>query len=146
MININANYMEKTVVHIEAEVNAPLQKVWDDYNSPQAITKWNQASADWYCPSSTVDLRTGGRFQNRMEAKNGSFGFDFEGEYLEVLPLQKIVYRMDDDRKVWINFIEEGDNTRLKIDFEAEDMNPVELQKEGWQAILNSFKNYTENN
>ncbi|NGM73668.1 SRPBCC domain-containing protein [Sphingobacterium sp. SGL-16] len=138
--------MEKTVVHIEAEVNAPLQKVWDDYNSPQAITKWNQASADWYCPSSTVDLRTGGRFQNRMEAKNGSFGFDFEGEYLEVLPLQKIVYRMDDDRKVWINFIEEGDNTRLKIDFEAEDMNPVELQKEGWQAILNSFKNYTENN
>lgn len=93
-----------------------------------------------------MDLRTGGRFQNRMEAKNGSFGFDFEGEYLEVLPLQKIVYRMDDDRKVWIDFIEEGDNTRLKIDFEAEDMNPVELQKEGWQAILNSFKNYTENN
>lgn len=138
--------MKKTVVHIEAEVNAPIQKVWDDYNSPEAITKWNQASADWYCPSSTVDLRTGGRFKNRMDAKDGSFGFDFEGEYLEVLPLQKIVYRMDDDRKVWIDFIEEGDNTRLKIDFEAEDMNPVELQKEGWQAILNSFKNYTENN
>jgi uncharacterized protein YndB with AHSA1/START domain len=133
MTNINANYMEKTVVHIEAEVNAPIQKVWDDYNSPEAITKWNQASADWYCPSSSVDLHKGGRFKNRMEAKDGSFGFDFEGEYLEVLPLQKIVYRMDDDRKGW-------------IDFEAEDMNPVELQKEGWQAILNSFKNYTENN
>ena len=137
--------MEKLVVHIEAEINAPIAKVWEDYNSPEAITKWNQASPDWHCPSSSNDLRVGGRFDNRMEAKDGSFGFNFEGQYLEIIPYQKIIYQMDDSRKVWMEFSEVDNKTILRIDFEAESMNPIEMQKAGWLSILNSFKNYTEN-
>ena len=136
--------MEKQVIHIEAEVNAPLQQVWDIYNSEEAITQWNQPSPDWHCPSSSNDLRVGGRFKNRMEAKDGSFGFDFEGEYTEVIPYQKIGYRIDDGRNVNISFKELNDKTVLDIDFEAEDENPIEMQKGGWQAILDSFKSYTE--
>lgn len=86
----------------------------------------------------------GGRFKNRMEAKDDSFGFDFEGEYLEVVPYQKIVYKLDDDRKVIIDFKESTDGTSLFIDFEAENQNPIELQKEGWQSILNNLIFYTE--
>lgn len=138
--------MEKPVIHIETEIIAPIEKVWESYNSPEAITKWNNASPDWHCPSSTNDLRVGGRFNNRMEAKDGSFGFNFEGEYLEVIPNQRIVYRMDDDRKACIEFIADDNKTRIKIDFEAENMNPIDLQQDGWLAILNSFKYYTENN
>ena len=138
--------MKKTIIHIETVIQAPLQKVWDFYNDPEAITKWNQASPDWHCPSSSNDLRIGGRFRNRMEGKDGSFGFDFEGEYLDVIPNQKILYKMDDDREVHINFQDQSDKTIVLIDFEAEDINPIEMQKDGWQAILNSFKNYTENN
>ena len=137
--------MKKTIIHIETVIQAPLQKVWDFYNDPEAITKWNQASPDWHCPSSSNDLRIGGRFRNRMEAKDGSFGFDFEGEYLEIIPLQKISYRMDDNRQVSIDFKEIDNETTLKIHFEAEDINPIEMQKDGWQAILNSFKSYVEN-
>lgn len=136
--------MKKQVIHIEALIHAPIKKVWDDYNAPEAITQWNQASSDWHCPSSSNDLRVGGRFKNRMEAKEGSFGFDFEGEYLEVVPYQKIVYRMDDGRHAHITLHDKGDQTLMEIDFEAENANPAELQKEGWQSILNSFKAYTE--
>ncbi|MGN0002829.1 MAG: SRPBCC domain-containing protein [Sphingobacterium composti] len=136
--------MAKQVIHIETEINAPIKKVWEDYNSPESIKKWNQASPDWHCPSSMNDLRVGGRFKNRMEAKDGSFGFDFAGEYLEVLPFQNIIYRMDDERKVWMEFCEKNDKTTIRIDFEAEEMNPINMQEAGWQAILNSFKNYTE--
>src|SRR5690606_10702521 len=136
--------MEKQVIHIEAEVNAPLQKVWDIYNSEEAITQWNQPSPDWHCPSPSNDLRVGGRFKHRMEAKDGSFGFDYEGEYTEVMPYQKIGYRIDDGRNVNISFKELNDKTVLDIDFEAEDENPIEMQKGGWQAILDSFKSYTE--
>jgi len=144
MINTNFKKMEKQLIHIETEINAPLKTVWDYYNNLESITKWNQASPDWHCPLSSNDLRIGGRFKNRMEAKDGSFGFDFEGEYLDVIPNQKIVYKMDDDRRVFINFQHQSNKTTIIIDFEAENMNSVEMQKEGWQAILNSFKSFVE--
>lgn len=138
--------MEKPIIHIETTINAPLPSVWEQYNNPEAITKWNQASPDWHCPHSSNDLTIGGRFKNRMEAKDGSFGFDFEGEYLDIIPYQKIVYKMDDDRKVFIKFAAHEDHTHMFIDFEAEEINSIELQQEGWQTILNSFKSYAENN
>ena len=138
--------MEKTIIHIETIVHAPVQKVWELYNSEEAITKWNQASPNWFCPSAYVDLRVGGRFKSRMEAKDGSFGFDFEGEFTEVVPYDKISYRLDDDRNVKIKFAPHDNHTHMFIEFEAESMNPVEMQQAGWHAILNSFKNYTENN
>jgi uncharacterized protein YndB with AHSA1/START domain len=138
--------MEKQLIHIETEINVPVEKVWNHYNAPDSITKWNQASPDWHCPSSSNDLRIGGRFKNRMEAKDGSFGFDFEGEYLEVIPYQNIIYRMDDGRKVWMEFSESESKTTIRIDFEAETTNSIEMQKDGWQAILNSLKSYVEKN
>ncbi|MCA5005123.1 SRPBCC domain-containing protein [Sphingobacterium bovistauri] len=138
--------MEKPIVHIETTINAPLQTVWEQYNNPEAIIEWNQASPDWNCPSSTNDLTIGGRFKNRMEAKDGSFGFDFEGEYLDIIPYQKIVYKIDDGRKVNIKFAAHENHTHMFIEFEAEDTNPIEMQQGGWQAILNSFKSYIENN
>jgi uncharacterized protein YndB with AHSA1/START domain len=138
--------MEKPVIHIETLIQATIQKVWGNYNSPDAITKWNQASPEWHCPSAEIDLRVGGRFKNRMEAKDGSFGFDFEGEYIEVIPYKKLAFKLDDDRKVNIKFAAHDNHTHMLVEFEAEDTNPIELQQDGWQAILDSFKDYTENN
>lgn len=136
--------MPKQVIHISAKVDAPIDKVWEHYNNPESIKQWNHASDDCHCPSSSNDLRVGGKFKNRMEAKDGSFGFDFEGEYLDIIPLQKISYKMTDDRKVDMSFHEENGYTLIFIDFEAEEMNPIDMQKEGWQAILNNFKVFVE--
>lgn len=136
--------MPKQVIYISAKVDAPIDKVWEHYNNPESIKQWNHASDDWHCPSSSNDLRVGGKFKNRMEAKDGSFGFDFEGEYLDIIPLQKISYKMTDDRKVDMSFHEENGYTLILIDFEAEEMNPIDMQKEGWQAILNNFKVFVE--
>lgn len=138
--------MAGQIIHIDTIINAPIEKVWKDYNSPEAITKWNQASADWHCPNAEVDLRIGGRFKNRMEAKDGSFGFDFEGEYTDVTPYKSLAYKLDDDRKVNVRFASHNNHTHMFIEFEAENTNPIELQQGGWLAILNSFKNYTEQN
>lgn len=133
------------MIQIEAAIKAPVQKVWDIYNDPEDIKKWNQASPDWHCPSSENDLRTGGRFKNTMAAKDGSFQFDFEGIYTEVIPLKKISYIMDDQRKANIFFTDNGQETKMLIEFDAEQTNPADMQKAGWQAILNSFKNHVEN-
>lgn len=133
------------MVHIHTTVNASLPVVWDAYNNPEDIKQWNQASPEWHCPSSENDLRTGGTFKNRMEARDGSFGFDFEGEYTEVVPMQSIKYKLGDGRAVAIRFSETGPVTTMDIDFDAETINPVEMQQQGWQAILNSFKNHVEN-
>jgi len=109
------------------------------------IQQWNHPSPEWHCPSSENDLRTGGRFKSRMEARDGSFGFDFEGVYTEVLPMQSIKYRLADNRDVAIRFSEAGNATLMDIDFEAETTNSVDMQQQGWQAILDSFKNHVEN-
>ena len=107
---------------------------------------WNAASDDWHTPSATNDLRTGGKFTSRMEAKDGSFGFDFEGIYDEVINMELIKYSMADGRKVQVDFIKEGNNTQIIEKFDPESVNPIDMQKTGWQAILNNFKKYTEAN
>lgn len=138
--------MSATKVHIEATVGAPIQKVWDFWNKPEHITKWNFAIDTWHCPSAKNDLRVGGKLQSRMEAKDGSFGFDFEGTYDEVENLKKIAYTIADGRKVITHFTDFGGKTKIATEFEAESQNPVEMQKGGWQSILDSFRKYTEAN
>ncbi len=136
----------KTKITVEATVKAPVAKVWKLWNEPEHITKWCSASDDWHTPRSENDLRTGGKFSSRMEAKDGSFGFDFGGEYTEVKTNELIVYTMGDGRKVKITFESKDNETKVIETFEAEDQNPIEMQQGGWQAILNNFKKYTEAN
>jgi len=134
----------KTVITVEADIRASVQQVWDKYTNPEHILKWNNASDDWHTPRAENDLRTGGRFLSRMEARDGSAGFDFTGVYTDVRPLEQINYTMDDDRKAEVSFVSGGNETKLRISFEAEQTNPVELQKEGWQSILDNFRKYVE--
>ncbi len=136
--------MNKTVITVEATVNAPVEKVWECWGNPQHITQWCNASGDWHAPRAENDLRTGGKFSTRMEAKDGSFGFDFGGEYDEVRTNELIAYTMGDGRKVKVIFTNQGNATKVVESFEAEDQNPVEMQQGGWQSILNNFKKYTE--
>lgn len=134
----------KTVITVQTTVNAPVQKVWESFTQPDHITKWSFASDDWHTPWSKNDLRPGGAFSSRMEAKDGSFGFDFGGIYDAVTENEYMEYTLGDGRKVKINFSQEGNATKVAESFEAEDMNPVEMQQGGWQAILDNFKKYTE--
>lgn len=138
--------MEKTVITIENIINAPVQKVWAYFTKPEHITQWNNASDDWHTPRAENDLRVGGSFSSRMEAKDGSFGFDFGGIYDAVNLNAYIEYTLADSRKVKIYFVEQGSATKVTESFEAEGTNPVEMQKGGWQSILNNFKKYTEAN
>lgn len=132
------------IITVEALVDAPVEKVWAYWTGPEHITQWNNASDDWHTPWAKNDLVPGGRFVSRMEAKDGSFGFDFGGVYDEVVLNKKISYTMDDDRKVAVNFSESGTGTKIVEEFEAEDQHSAELQQQGWQAILNNFKKYVE--
>ena len=134
----------KPQITIEAHVDAPVEKVWQYWNEPEHITKWCHASDDWHAPSATNDLKVGGTFTTRMEAKDGSFGFDFGGVYTEVEENKKIAYTMGDGRNVSVEFIHDGDTTHIRETFDPEDQNPPEMQKTGWQAILDNFKHYTE--
>lgn len=134
----------KKVITIETTINAPVQKVWECWTKPEHITKWNNASEDWHTPRAENDLRVGGRFVSRMEAKNGSMGFDFGGVYDAVTNNEYIAYTLDDDRKVQIYFSPTGSSTKVVESFEAENMNSLDLQQSGWQSILDNFKKYTE--
>jgi uncharacterized protein YndB with AHSA1/START domain len=136
----------KTVITVANTINAPVEKVWEYWTKPEHITKWNNASDDWHTPRAENDLRVGGNFVARMEAKDGSMGFDFGGTYDEVKTNECIEYTIGDGRKVKINFSGNGDTTKVVETFEAEDTHPIEMQRSGWQNILNSFKSYTENN
>lgn len=136
--------MEKVQITVQSKVNAPVEKVWEYWNAPEHIMKWNSASPDWHTPKSENDLRVGGKFCARMEAKDGSFGFDFGGVYDEVVANERIAYTMEDGRKTEITFINHGDTTEVIETFDAEGQNPVEMQQAGWQAILDNFKKYTE--
>ncbi len=138
--------MEKTKITIQATVNAPVEKVWKLWSLPEHIVKWNSASDDWHTPRAENDLRTGGKFLSRMEAKDGSMGFDFGGVYDEVKPHELIAYTMGDGRQVKVDFTKQGNATNVVTTFEAESQNPVEMQRGGWQAILNNFKKYVESN
>ncbi len=136
--------MENTFITIETNVQAPVTKVWKFWSEPQHITKWNAASDDWHTPFAENDLRTGGIFKSTMAAKDGSFSFDFWGTYTNVKENQLIEYTLGDGRKVKITFHVEGNTTKVIESFEPENENPLEMQKGGWQAILNNFKKYTE--
>ncbi len=138
--------IDKTTITVQSTVKAPVEKVWNLWTSPEHITNWNNASEDWHTPSAENDLRVGGKFLSRMEAKDGSFGFDFWGIYDEVKPNELIEYTLADNRKVKISFTGNGNETNVEETFEAESTNSTELQKTGWQSILDNFKKYVESN
>ena len=138
--------MANTVVTVETTINAPVEKVWKYWTLPEHITKWNYASDDWHSPRAENDLREGGKFTARMEAKDGSMGFDFGGEYTTVKTNEKIAYTMGDGRKVNVTFSGTGNQTRVVESFDAENTHPVEFQKQGWQMILDNFRKYVEAN
>jgi uncharacterized protein YndB with AHSA1/START domain len=133
-------------ITVNVKVNAPLEKVWDYWTNPQHIVNWNYASEDWHAPHATNDLRVGGKFNSRMEAKDGSMGFDFEGEYTKVEQHIEIEYVLADARRVNIRFDSDGKETTVTETFDPENENTLELQRAGWQAILDNFKRYTESN
>jgi uncharacterized protein YndB with AHSA1/START domain len=133
----------KTIT-VESAIKAPIEKVWEFWTGPRHIEKWNSPSHDWHTPHAENDLSVGGKFLSRMEAKDGSFGFDFGGVYDDVKENEYIEYTLGDDRKVTISFTAEGNETKVVETFAAENENPVEMQKGGWQAILDNFKKYTE--
>jgi len=134
-------------VKIDITILAPVEKVWDYFNDPKHITKWNFAHESWFCPSSENDLKPGGKFNNRMEARDGSFGFDFIGIYDEVIPNERIKYHIEDGRNVEVVFEKIDENTTKVTEiFDPEKQNSVEMQREGWYAILNNFHKYVENN
>lgn len=131
-------------ITVETVVNAPLRQVWDAWNDPAAIVRWNAASDDWHTTRSTVDLREGGLFTSRMEAKDGSAGFDFGGTYTRIVPRQRIDYVLGDGREVEVRFEERADGVVVTNTFDAETTNSPELQRQGWRAILDSFGRYVE--
>ena len=135
-----------TAITVQTTVNAPIEKVWKFWTEPGHIIHWNNASDDWHTPRAENDLRVGGKFSARMEAKDGSFGFDFSGDYTNVVEHKTIEYKMGDGRKVKIDFSSEGNATKVVETFDAENTHSVEMQKSGWQAILDNFKKYTETN
>jgi len=133
-----------SIIKIENTIQSPVSKVWEAYTEPKHIVNWNFASDDWCCPHAENDLKPGGKYSARMEAKDKSFGFDFEAMYDEIIPEKKIVYTIADGRKVIIAFEGQNGETKVTTEFETENQNPVEMQRDGWQAILNNFKKYVE--
>jgi len=128
---------------VETIVKAPIKKVWRTYNTPEHIIIWNAASDDWHTTSSSVDLRVGGTFSSRMEAKDGSFGFDFAGTYTKVIENKLIEYSFG-EQKATVEFSEVPTGVKVLVEFDSENSHPVEQQKQGWQAILNRFTRYVE--
>jgi uncharacterized protein YndB with AHSA1/START domain len=131
-------------ITIRTTVHAPVEKVWQLWTDPEHIMNWNYATSDWHTPYASNDLRKEGNFLYRMEDKKGTTGFDFEGTYTELLPYEKIEFRMTDGRYVTVEFIPDNDVTSIIERFEPEENHPVELQKLGWQAILTNFRKYAE--
>ncbi len=131
-------------ITIATDVNAPLAIVWNAWITPQDITQWNFASDDWCCPRADIDLQAGGKFNYRMEAKDGSMGFDFEGEFTHIIPEKSLHFTLGDDRTVCVDFTATDQGTRVTETFEAEDEYSAEQQKTGWHSILNNFKQHVE--
>lgn len=129
---------------VTATVGAPIEKVWQLWNDPQAITQWNAASDDWHTPRAENDLRVGGTLLSRMEAKDGSWGFDFKGRYTAVQKNELLAYELEDGRKVQVTFEVQENHTLVTETFDAENTHPRDLQETGWQAILDNFKKFTE--
>lgn len=142
--NFKTLKMEAKKITIQATVSATRQKTWDYYTQPDHITGWNFATEDWHCPTASNDMRIGGKYRARMEAKDGSFGFDFEATYNEIVKGESFIYAMTDGREVNVNLESRGNQTEITVTFEAERQNSFEMQRNGWQAILNNFKKYVE--
>ena len=138
--------MSQTKITVDAIISANTKKVWEYYTIPEHITNWNFASDDWHCPKAENDLRVGGKLKSRMEAKDGSFGFDFEAIYDEIIDHKKIAFTMTNGRQAVTSFENQNGNTNVSTTFDAENENSVEMQKTGWQAILDNFKKYVESN
>lgn len=136
--------MEKLKIRIDALIRAKRDKVWEYYTLPEHIVHWNFATDDWQCPSAENDMRIGGKYSARMEAKDSSFGFQFEATYREISPMNYFIYDIADGREVRVDFVNKDNQTQVQVIFEAESQNPAELQRTGWQAILNNFKKYAE--
>ncbi|MCX7217945.1 MAG: SRPBCC family protein [Burkholderiales bacterium] len=130
-------------ISVESIVKAPIGKVWSAYTTPDDIKQWNAASDDWHTTQASVDLRAGGAFSSRMEAKDGSFGFDFAGTYTKIVPHELIEYTFGDRTGV-VEFIESEPGVKLRVSFDAETEHPVEQQRQGWQAILDNFARHVE--
>lgn len=136
--------MEQKKITIEAIVSADRSKVWEYWTQPEHITKWNFASEEWECPTAENDLRAGGKYKARMQAKDGSFGFDFEAVYDEVIEHKTITYTIGDGRKATTHFEDLDGSIKVTTTFDAEGEHDIEMQRAGWQAILDNFKRYTE--
>lgn len=135
----------KKTITVQAVINSPVENVWNLWTTPGHITKWNNASDDWHTPRAENDLRVGEKFLYRMEAKDGSFGFDFVGVYDEIKMNELISYTLDDEREVQVTFMKNNDvETTIVETFEAESTNSLEMQRAGWEAILDNFKKYVE--
>lgn len=134
----------KNTIKIETTINAPVKNVWKLWNDPNHIIQWNTASNDWHTTHSEVDLRVGGKFSSTMAAKDGSMSFDFNGEYTTVSEAKLIEQLLGDGRKVRVEFIAQNDQTKVVETFEAESTNSLEMQRAGWQAILDNFKKHAE--
>ena len=131
-------------ISIETTIKATIEQVWSAWTTPDDITKWNFASEEWCCPDAMLDLTGGGKFKYRMQAKDGSMGFDFEGTFTSINENEGIEFALDDDRKVRISFLETGQGIRVTETFEAENKHSAEQQKQGWQSILDNFKKHVE--
>ncbi len=136
--------IDKKTITVENTIQVPVDKVWRYWTDPTHIKKWNNASDDWHTPFAENDLKKGGKFLSRMESKDGKYGFDFGGVYDEVKKNELISYTMGDGRKVEISFLDGSGTTKISETFEAENTNSLEMQKDGWQAILDNFKKYVE--
>ena len=136
----------KEMITVHTTINAPVETIWNYWNKPEHIVKWNFASDTWCCPKAENDLRPGGQFTYRMEAKGANMGFDFSATYDKIVPHEFISYTLEDGRKVTISFTVEEDTVLVKESFEAEGTHTDEMQKAGWQAILENFKTYVETN
>jgi uncharacterized protein YndB with AHSA1/START domain len=131
-------------ITVKTTVNASLEKAWDCFTYPSHVTEWNFASPDWCCPKAENDLRAGGRFCYTMAAKDGSFSFDFCGKHEQIETHKSIATILEDGRSMKVEFKSEGEKTEVTETFEAETENPVEMQRAGWQAILDNYKLHTE--
>ena len=137
--------MSHSTITVKTTINQGAKKVWEFYTNPSHIVNWNYADPSWHCPSAENDMSTGGRYKARMEARDGSFGFDFEAVYSEITPGKSFTYQFG-ERSASVEFNDRGNQTEVVVTFEPEQENPIEMQKNGWQAILENFKHYTERN
>ena len=133
-------------ITVETVVKANIYTVWSAWNNPEDIKQWNAASDDWHTTASRVELREGGSFSSRMEAKDGSMGFDFSGTYTKIIENELIEFEMEDKRTVSIQFIPVSDGIKIEETFDAETQNDPEMQRQGWQSILNNFTKHVESN